>query len=107
MSGTNCALDYERQSNHVDGTKTVLGIYDRNSGRLTEDTAIRRFAGGDDAVTLFVSHEKYSRKLFTAFGTVNKRKAHAQFLQIIIDMRQLTSENDIFFYEETWDSNIK
>jgi len=42
-----------------------------------------------------------------AFGTVNKRKAHAQFLQIIIDMRQLTSENDIFFYEETWDSNIK
>ena len=75
MSGTNCALDYERQSNHVDGTKTVLGIYDRNSGRLTEGTAIRRFAGGDDAVTLFVSHEKYSRKLFTAFGTVNKRKA--------------------------------
>ncbi len=56
---------------------------------------------------LFVSPEKYSRKLFTAFGIVNKRKAHAQFLQIIIDMHQLTSENNVSFNGETWDSNIK
>lgn len=107
MSGTNCAFDYERQSNHVGGTKTVLSINDRNSGRLTEGTATRRFAEDDDAVMIFVSHEKCPRKSFTAFGIVNKRKARTQISQIIIDMHQLTSENDISFYEETWDSNIK